>query len=67
MFGVGRARGITHNIFILDLDHFCPKSKNNTHCVYAIVFKRTTMLEYIYDGHSIAYDPIYRVRKRDKG
>ena len=35
-----------------------PKLKNNTHCVYAIGFKRTTMLEYIYNGHSIAYDPI---------
>ena len=23
------------------------------------------MLEYIYNGHSIAYDPISRVRKRD--
>ena len=45
----------------------CSKSKceneNNTHYVYAISFKRSTMLEYIYNQHSIAYDPILRVRK----
>ena len=55
-------------IFILH--HVVPnpnaKIENNTPCVYAIGFKRTTMLEYIYNGHSIAYDPISRVRKRDK-
>ena len=43
----------------------CPKSKcqieNNTPCVYAIDFRRSTMLAYIYNGHSIAYDPILRV------
>ena len=33
--------------------------ENNTPCVYAIDFRRSTMLAYIYDGHSIAYDPIY--------
>ena len=38
-------------IFILD--HVAP-------CVYAIGFKGTTMLAYIYNRHSIAYDPIYR-------
>ena len=31
--------------------------ENNTPCVYAIGFKRTTMLAYIYHGHSMAYDP----------
>ena len=45
------------------LNPFVPKSnnakiENNTHCVYAIGFRRSTMLEYIYNGHSIAYDPI---------
>ena len=30
--------------------------ENNTPCVYAIGFKRSPMLEYIYNGHSIAYD-----------
>ena len=33
--------------------------ENNTPCVYAIDFRRSTMLAYIYHGHSIAYDPIY--------
>ena len=39
--------------------------ENNTPCVYAIDFRRSTMLAYIYHGHSIAYDPILRVRKPD--
>ena len=39
--------------------------ENNTPCVYAIGFRRTTMLAYIYHGHSIAYDPILPVRKPD--
>ena len=42
-----------------------PKLKITPPCVYAIGFRRSTMLEYIYNGHSIAYDPISRVRKRD--
>ena len=37
-----------------------PKLKITPPCVYAIGFRRSTMLEYIYNGHSIAYD-----RKRD--
>ena len=45
-------------IFIHVVPNPNPKLKNNTHCVYAIGFRRTTMLEYIYNGHSIAYDPI---------
>ena len=28
-------------------------------------FRRNAMLEYIYNGHSIAYDPISLVKKRD--
>ena len=39
--------------------------ENNTPCVYAICFKRSTMLAYIYHGHSMAYDPILPVRNRD--
>ena len=39
--------------------------ENNTPCVYAIGFKRTTMLEYIYHGHRMAYDPILPVSNRD--
>ena len=39
--------------------------ENNTLCVYAIDFRRSTMLAYIYHGHRIAYDPILRVRKPD--
>ena len=35
--------------------------ENNTPCVYAIGFRRSSMLEYIYHRHSIVYDPIYRV------
>ena len=31
--------------------------RNNTPCVYAIGFRRSTMLESIYNGHSIASDP----------
>ena len=39
---------------------------NGSSCVYAIGFRRSTMLAYIYNGHSIAYDPIYRVCDYDQ-
>ena len=39
--------------------------ENNTLCVYAIGFKRSTMLAFIYHRHSMAYDPILRVSNRD--
>ena len=48
------------------LDHVVPNPNAKlkiTPPVSMLLF--LSMLEYIYDGHSIVYDPIYRVRKRE--
>ena len=44
-----------------------PNHENNISNPVSMLFvlKRTTMLEYIYHGHSMAYDPILPVSNRD--
>ena len=55
------------NLYTCTLEYYKSKCQieNNTLCVYAIGFKRSTMLAFIYHRHSMAYDPILRVSNRD--